>query len=182
VTRAGHASPPHHSGQQRGGHADRRAPRSCPRLPPRHSAPHHLLAFFFERKRPSASFRGRTAGSAHCANLRRGLGLQPRPRFRIVRDSPCMRPASDGSAPSLSPAHRTTVTQRLTPPLSLPGLRRPAVIRMHTPSLRAGEDRAPPAAAWGTRDRRDRGADCELRVSRHKRRQPYASGQNPWRN
>jgi hypothetical protein len=31
-----------------------------------------------------------------------------RPRFRIVRDSHCMRPASDRSPPSLSPAHRTT--------------------------------------------------------------------------
>jgi hypothetical protein len=90
-----------------------------------------------------------------------------------------MRPASDGSPPSLSPEHRTTVVQRLTAPLSLLRLRRPVVIRMQTPSLRAGEDRAPPVAAWRTRDRRDRGADGELRVSSHKRRQPYASDQNP---
>jgi hypothetical protein len=131
----------------RGGHADRRAPRSCPRRTPRRSAPHHLLAFFFGRKQPPASLRGGTAGSMHCANLRRGLGPQPRPRFRRVRHFPCMRPASDGSPPSLSPVHRTTVAQRLTPFLLFSCLRGPAVIHMHTPRLRAGEDRAPPAAA-----------------------------------
>jgi hypothetical protein len=63
---------------------------------------------------------------------------------------------------------------------SLPPARSPADGHLRAHVKPPGRRRSrPPAAAWRTRGRRDRGADCELRMSPHKRRQPYASDQNP---